>query len=370
MNELGLGLDRLEKAITQARDDGPAPEGRERRSFLGGSDCAAVIGMSPWATKLDVYFAKTGTKPPVGAWQDPQRERNFRRGKRAEPHAIDMAIEDFGLKVTRRSARDAPNYHVDPEHPFLAAEIDFEWEVTPEAAARFELDEALIGTTQNGEVKSVHPFASAKFGEAETDEVPVEYAAQAMHGLMVTGRQLTMFLVLTGWDDLTVYWIRRDDETIAGIRRIEVAFWTEHILPRVPPPPQNLPDVMHLFRRLGETFIEATPEIEAWVAGLTKYRAEAAKLEAQIEECQFQLGCAMLGADQVANPQSPGKHVIRRGGQPLLVIDFQQQYRLNEEKIKALHPDVAEECAKIIQFFVYRIPRPKKPKGSGDASKA
>lgn len=357
---LGLGLDGLEKSMRRQKEEEPAPEGSERSKFIGGSDAAAVCNMSPWATQLDIYFKKTGTHPPTGAWRDQGKEKMFRRGKRAEPHAIDMAIEDLGIKVTKRSTPTEKNYHLDPEHPFLAAEIDFEWEVTPEVAARYELPDDLVGTIQNGEVKSVHPFAAGKFGEEETDEIPVEYGIQGMHGLMVTGRKLTMFLVLTGWDDLSIYWIRRDDTIIANLRKVEVKFWNENVLAGVPPDPVNLPDVYHLFKRMGETKIAATPEIEAMVVELARCRAEAKKVEAQVEDVQFKLGVAVLGATVLENPDHPGKHVVHKGSADILVIDFQQQYRLNEDKLKALYPDVAEECAKIIQFFVYRLPKAKK----------
>lgn len=357
---LGLGLDKLEASIHKAKNIEPAPEGSDRTRFLGGSDVAAVLKVSPWATPLDIYFKKTGTHPPTGTWIDPAREKMFRRGHRAEPHAIDMAIEDLGIKITKRSTEGEKNYHLDPEHAFLACEIDFEWEVTPEIASRYDLPEELVGTIQNGEVKSVHPFAAAKFGEAETDEVPIEYAAQAMHGLMITGRRLTMFLVLTGWDDLSVYWIHRDDATIAGMREMEVDFWLKHVVPQVAPDPITLPDVMHLFNRMGETKIPATPELEDLIAQLAAARKAAKSAGEEVDEVQFQIGTRILGAVQLENPDEPGKHVIHKDGKPLLVIDFQQQYSLNESKVKAQFPAVAEACAKMIQFFVYRIPRAKK----------
>lgn len=38
-------------------------------------------------------------------------------------------------------------------------------------------------------LKTVHPFAAKRMGEPGTDEFPIYYASQAMHGLMVTGRR-------------------------------------------------------------------------------------------------------------------------------------------------------------------------------------
>ena len=49
-----------------------------RRSGIGGSDIAAIIGISPWKTPRDIYLAKKGLAEPGG--EDPQvlgRERNL-----------------------------------------------------------------------------------------------------------------------------------------------------------------------------------------------------------------------------------------------------------------------------------------------------
>lgn len=355
-----LGLDRFSTTVAKADvDDGPAPEGATRREFIGGSEVAAVLGLSPWDTALDVYFRKTG-EGPKRPEIDPALAKVFRRGKRAEPHAIAMAVEDLGLTITKVSLPDAKNYYRDAEYPFLAAEIDFEWEVTPDAARLYDLPEELIGTTQNGEIKTVSPFSAERFGEAETDEVPVQYAAQAMHGLSVSGRAVTLFLVLTGWDDLTVYFVRRDDETIAAMRSALVRFWTEHVVARVPPEPRNLPDVKNLLGRLGETKIEATAEVTEAVAELAKLRAEEKKIGERIEELQFVIGRAALGAERFENPEAPGSHVILRDGAPILTIAAESSYRLNEAKLRAKYPDVAADCVKVFNFFVFRTPRAKR----------
>lgn len=369
VEQYGLGLDRdkLELAFqSMAKEQDweallPAPAGRERSSFLGGSEIAAVMGVSPWATPLDVYFRKTGERPPAGQWIDPQREKNLRRGKRAEPHAIDMAIEDHGIKVTKRSTEGEKNYYIDAEHPFLAVEIDAEWEVTAAAAERFGIPEQYIGTIQNVEVKSVHPFAAGKFGDEETDEVPIEYGAQALYGLDVTKRDLTMFIVLRGWDDLSFYFMYRDDAIMAGMRAMAVKFWTEHVIPRIAPPAVNLPDVMHLFRRVGAFKVLATDAVKELIADLAKLRQEQKTAAERVEDCQYKIGMAILGQEQLENPDDPGKTtVVDENGKPLLNIDFQQQFDINEAKLKAHFPAVVEACAKLQQFFVYRIPRPKK----------
>jgi len=331
----------------------------DRRTFLGGSDVAAVLGLSPWATPLDIYLRKTGQMPETGRESDPQRERVLKRGKRLEPIVVDMLIEEHGIQVTKRSLPEAPNRYVDPEYGFLAAEIDFEWKVTPEVADAFNLDADLIGTIQNGEVKTVHPFAAGKFGEADTDEIPIEYAAQAMHGLMVSGRQLTMFGVLVGADNLNVYWIKRDEETITGMRDKSVRFWLDHVEAGVPPAPANLPDVMHLFNRKAETRIEANAVVKDLVEQLVGLSAAQATAAQGIEEVKFQIGTYMLGAEQMAAPSKPGRHLLTYQGKELLTVALQSQSRLDQKALKEKHPEIAAECMKTASFFAFRPKRGK-----------
>lgn len=333
----------------------------ERKSYIGGSDVAAILGLSPWRTPLDVWLAKTGQAEAAPA--DPDRERLFRRGKLMEPVVVDMLVAEHGLEITRRSTPGRPNRHVDAEHAFLGAEVDFEWEVTPAVAAAFpaRIPEGLVGTEQNGEVKTVHPWGAGQYGEEGTDEIPVHYAAQAMHGLMVTGRELTVFPVLVGSDNLLVYWVRRDEETIAGMRERLVRFWREHVLAGVAPPPVNLPDVYKLFKRRAPSRIEATPEVAAMISTLRALRVRAATTEEGVEAVEYELGVFLLGAAAIEKPgaKDRGRHVVTVGGRPELTVAFQEQNRIDAEALREKHPAVAAEVAKISQFYTFTLRRNK-----------
>lgn len=348
----------------------PFPVQSDRRTYLGGSDCAAILGVSPWATPLDVFLEKTGQKVKT---VDLAREKLFRRGKRLEPVVVDMLIEDEGVKVTKRSTPAAPNRYLDAEHDFLAAEIDFEWEVTPEVADKYDLPEHLVGTIQNGEVKTVHPFAAAgKFGDESTDEIPIEYGAQAAHGLMVTRRELTMFAVLTGADNLTLYFFHRDADTERGIRAKELAFWAR-VQRREAPAPHDLPDIYQLFGIVPAIRVEASIEIGDLVHQLNDLRA-AERVAAQgQEEVKFRIGEFMLGKDAIvltergrAEPgQAPKleKHILTLDGVTVLEVGLKSQARLDGDKVKKDFPEVAEKCVKTISFYVFaKPPEPKAPR--------
>jgi hypothetical protein len=341
----------------------------QRTAFLGGSEVAAVLGVSPYDTPLDVYMRKTRREDEPAGTLDPWKARLFRWGKLLEPVVIKHLRADYGIRVTKTSTPRRPNRYTDPEFPFLQAEIDFEWRVTRQNALDYRLAEELVGTVQNGEVKTVHTFAAAKFGDAETEDVPIEYAAQAMAGLMITGRKLTLFGVLTGTRDVTIYWIKRDEETIAAMRPKLVAFWNDHVLAGVPPDPINLPDVLRLFRKAPASQRVATPEMLELCEELKHANDAAAAAEEWATECKYELGKYILGATGIllgnkgrmlpAASTMPGKHLLLHDGRPALIVSLIQTSRLDGERFEHDHPELAAAYQKQISFFRFDRPRRK-----------
>lgn len=327
----------------------------DRTGFIGGSDIAAILGISQWATPLDCWRDKLG----MGREIDPAKERIFKRGKRLEPLIIDMLVDELGVEITKRSADiEGQNRYPDPEHGFLSAEIDFEWCVTPEIVARFpQIDPALIGTIQNGDAKSCHQFAAYKFGEDGTDSIPIEYHAQAQHGLMVTGRDLTLFAVLVGTDNLLTYIVLRDEETIAGIRQKAVSFWRDHVQAAAPPEPVTYEDVCSLLRRDADTIVEADKDLSRLLLAYKEAKSKESAATAQIEELKYQIGVRVLGADSLAIPSRKPKHVITVAGLPAMTIAYQEQIRIDSDAVRSRHPAVAAECSKASKFFRYDLPR-------------
>jgi putative phage-type endonuclease len=328
----------------------PLPPQVDRRTFLGSSDMAAVLGLSPWKTPLEVYFEKIGEEPPP---PDPEKEKLFRRGKRLEPVVVSMLIEERGLNIIARNKR-----YTDPEYPFMACEVDAE-----------ALD---TGEHVNVECKTAHLFTSWKYGEEGTDEIPVEYGAQAMYALMITGRSRCIFGVLFGADNLVTYEVKRDEETIAAMRARAVRFWHDHVLARVPPPVVNLPDVLTMFKRLDKPIvIEATDEMFRQVAELDERKAAIRVASERVDELKFEIGKAMLGEAAIERARKPrggleapkptafalpGKHMLVWSGEPVLTIAHQQQTRVDTDAVRTKHPEVAAECSKELDFFVFRAP--------------
>lgn len=300
----------------------------DRRIFLGGSNAAAVLGVGAFGeTPLSVYLEKTAATP---APLDPEQEKFFRRRKRQEPVVRDMIQEDWDIDVIAMNQR-----YNDFEYPFLSAEIDFEWLDT-------------TGRIQNGEIKTVHPFAlmrgSETWGEDGSDEVPIHYFTQSMHGLMVTGRERCLFAVLVGVDQLLRYEVRRDDETIAGMREKLVAFWRNHIEPRVPPPPQTFDDLKALYPRSATNSIEATPKIiEEW----KKLRELDGQLKAFADEraiAEFHVKEFMRDAQ-----------ALTVSGHPIATWRSSRTERFQQESFKKDHPELFRQYVKPSEGRTFRI---------------
>lgn len=238
----------------------------DRQTYLGGSDVAAILGVSPWMTSFMLYQKK------IGAFVEevtPAKQKIFDRGHRWEPIVVEMLIDELrdrghDVEIIARNQR-----YQDPEYPFLAAEIDLELLVD--------------GEEVNGEAKTVNPFAAKLWGEEDSDDIPIYYAAQVMHGLMIKPRRRTVIAALTGFDDKPrVHWIERDEETIAGIRSREIAFW-DRVQNRTPPEPTDPEDVKWLYQRDGGMAIEASNDILELCQHLKDLKTSAKAQEGQIE---------------------------------------------------------------------------------------
>jgi hypothetical protein len=67
----------------------------------------------------------------------------------------------------------------------------------------------------------------------------------------------------------------------------------------------------------------------------------------------------MLGAERAANPTKMGRHLLTANGAEILNVTWQEQARLDQKAVKDKFPEVAAECMKKTQFFVFRPKRKK-----------
>jgi putative phage-type endonuclease len=300
----------------------------DRSKFLGGSDIASILGVSPWKSPYELWLSKTG-RAPLEQVSEAQQKR-FDRGHRLEPVVLDMLIdrlvdEGHEVELIRRNER-----YIDAEHPFLACEIDFEL--------------MLNGEHINGDCKTVHPFAAKKWGEEGTDEVPIEYAAQFMHGLGITKRRRCIVATLIGMDDLLIYFVDRDDETIDAIRARAVQFWNECVLLDLPPDPIDFDDCKAIYAKSNGGTIEATSEIRDAVFALKETKHKLKVLEHQEEELSFRITDFM-------RPNA----TLTAGGNVIATWNNQNDTRVDQKLLKEDAPEVYAKYSRTKEIRVLRL---------------
>lgn len=184
-----------------------------RRKGIGGSDAAAILGISPWRSQLDVYLEKIGDQS--GAIDETEAMR--------WGHLLEPAVKKAYQAATGRTLLGLGDYEMvqHPEHEWLLASLDDYVEDKDKGLGIFEAK-----TT------------SAWKGADWDDKVPPYYNAQGQHYLAATGLSYISFAVLIGGQEFRWMDVERDEQFISTLIAEEEKFW-KHVQDRVPPEPDG-----------------------------------------------------------------------------------------------------------------------------------
>jgi putative phage-type endonuclease len=298
----------------------------DRTTFIGGSDAASILGVSRWKSVFQLYQEKIGAFVEES---DPVRDKVLSRGKRWEPVVVEMLMDELESRGHEVQIIGRNNRYQDPEFPFLACEIDLEL--------------CIDGEEVNGEIKTVHPFAAKDWGEEGTDEFPVYYVAQCMHGLMVKPRNRAIVAGLIGADDLRIHELNRDNELITVIRQKELEFW-ERVQTRNAPEAMEPEDVKWLYAKDAGTVAEADDQL----ALICQHLKDKRKQAKEIKEQMISLATAIqLRMGEAATLLYQNK--------PLATWKTQSERRLDIDAIEAAHPEIVEAFRKTSEHRVLRL---------------
>jgi putative phage-type endonuclease len=179
----------------------------ERRKGVTSTDAAAIAGVSPWATALDVYLDKKGLLPQKFV------SKAMDWGTRLET-TIAQAYADVAGEPL-----DVPPMLVrSREWPFLLA----------------SLDRVTRGGRKIVELKSAR--TAEGWGEAGTDDLPEYYIAQTQHQMATTGIHQVDVAVLIGGSDFRIYHVERNHHLIEILFGMASDFW-KRVESNQPPEP-------------------------------------------------------------------------------------------------------------------------------------
>lgn len=175
-----------------------APGTIQRTSGIGGSDVAILCGLSKYKTAYQLYLEKRGELLP-----DDADSEIMRFGRRFEKPVAD----EFAFRTGRKTWRQRKTLR-HPQYKFLLGNID-RWQ---------ERD----GEKGILEVKCTDWRLRKGWLEGG---VPDGHYLQIQHYLMVAGCSFGSFGVLFGGNELHVFDVDRDENTIQQLLALELDFW-------------------------------------------------------------------------------------------------------------------------------------------------
>lgn len=176
-----------------------------RKSGLGGSDVAVILGFNKYKSPFQLYLEKT-----TDFVEEIDNEFIY-WGNRLE----EVVAEEFAIRTGKKVQR-VNRMLRHPDYPFMTA----------------NLDRRVVGEKALLECKTTSAFNREAW---EGDEVPAAYICQVQHYLAVTGYDKAYIAVLIGGNNFVWKEIERDDEFIEMMIAQEKAFWENHVLADVPP---------------------------------------------------------------------------------------------------------------------------------------
>lgn len=248
----------------------------ERKRGVGGSDAAAILGMSPWRSAFDIYLDKIGEIPPS------EDNLAMRIGRELEETVARLFCEETGKEVRRCG--------------FMYQSSTRTWQLA-------DIDRAIVGENAGLECKTTSSLGILR--TLKDGDFPDTYYAQCVHYMAVTGADRWYLAVLElGFSKrFHVFRIERDEAEIDALTEAESAFWRGNVLALKPPAPDGS-------ERTGEYISEQYPTDDGSLAGLHGHEddlAEYLDIKAQIkalekraaaieQEIKLELGEAAEGA--------------------------------------------------------------------------
>jgi len=286
----------------------------ERQHGIGGSDVAAILGMSPWKSPLDVYLEKIGE-----AGYQPANERMY-WGQRLE-----SLVADEYCTRNKREVRRKHQAVVHKRYPWMRANID---------RVVLNLDRLL-------ECKTTSERNADRWGEPGSDQIPELYMAQVQHYLIVTGRGVADVAVLIGGQEYRDYTVEADGAIRDMLLEEENRFWHEHVEARVPPAPRSVEEAAKLWPKHTDASAIATADVQQAIEHLHSMREDKKEIEAQEKHWKLVVQQAMGDAGVLLDPD---------GKQQLVTWKHQEQRQLDTKALRNDHPELASEYERINSF--------------------
>lgn len=235
-----------------------------RKTGLGGTDTAAIMGESKWKGRHDVWMDKVGMAP------EKECSERMEWGNILEPVIAARWRERNQIKF--RDLAKALLRH--EKYSFLCCSPD-----------RLVYPDSLKSGL---EIKNVGMWSAQFWGEEGTDEIPADYLLQVQKCLLVTGYDVWHVAVLIGGQEYREYCVEPDKELHEIITEEEVDFWEKYVQKKREPPIDPSESCTRFLNRKypknnGDLLEIESPEIWEVLEEYRFARAKAKTYEAEAE---------------------------------------------------------------------------------------
>lgn len=297
---------------------------KERKTSIGGSEIAAVAGLSRYKGPLQIYWDKVN--PNVEPQED---NESMYWGRTLEGILMAEFQKRTGLKTVA-----CPFLLKSKAYPFMSANLD--GIATNEAT----------GEKMVLEIKTANGFAAKDWENG----MPPEYYLQVQWYLSITQLSKAYIAVLIGGQKFRYEEVARDEETIQTLITLSSKFWNDHVLKKIPPQPDATSGAVldSLYPSSNQTSVILPPSADQLVATIRECKSVEEDLKKTALEAENRLKSMLKDSESGRTAKGFCVH-----------WKSVSSNRLDTTKLKAEHPELVEKYTKTTSSRRFSITEPK-----------
>lgn len=291
-----------------------------RKQGIGGSDIAAICGLSKWKKAIHVYLEKIG--------EAPQEELS---------EAAEWGILQEPL-IAEKFARNHPEWAI-TEQKVSYKNPEFPW-------ALGNLDRMVICPVRGRGILEIKTASEYLKAEWENGNIPDYYYVQLQWYFFVTGLEWGYFATLIGGNKYREYVVNRDDEMIEQLARLANEFWEQHVIQRQAPAHDGSDACSNLLNQLYPESVQASMielDIDYLIENYFSKKRLIKGLEIEQNEMVNQIKSLM------------GDHEVAKSGSYIAKWENRSRTSIDGKRLKEQYPEIFEAYQKTSSYRHFSI---------------